>query len=191
MRVSLALLVIDLLAVAASFFWKVRTDLEQQHAHYALFYFNELGPRKAEDQYEELTEAQEKQRKSILPSMVYYMSRLPLIITIILFHEQPLTQSICLFIYSVFLLGINAVIEYRRRVYRILTLFTHTAFAVCAGLLVMMCCKLDVAIWLDCILVVTFSVLLLCTVGQLLSNYELFISIFDYSLARFCGRKSS
>lgn len=136
-----------------------------------------------------MSEAQEKQRKSILPSMVYYMSRLPMIITIILFHDQPLTQSICLFIYSVFLLGINAVIEYRRRIYRALTLFTQATFAVCAGLLIMMCCQLDVAVWIDYTLIFTFSMLLLCTLGQLLSNYELFISIFDYTLARFCGRK--
>lgn len=44
MRWSLALLIIDFIALGASFFWKIRTGTELGHAHYALFYFNELGP---------------------------------------------------------------------------------------------------------------------------------------------------
>lgn len=46
MHWSLAFLLIDLAAIGLTFFWKVRTDVEPDHAHYAFFYFNELGPRK-------------------------------------------------------------------------------------------------------------------------------------------------
>jgi hypothetical protein len=55
MKFSLALLTLDFIAISMSFFWKVRTELEPDNAHYALFYFNELGPRMAHGQYTELT----------------------------------------------------------------------------------------------------------------------------------------
>lgn len=55
MKWSLAIVIIDFALLACSLFWKVRTDLEQTHAHYALFYFNELGPPRINGQYQQLT----------------------------------------------------------------------------------------------------------------------------------------
>ena len=40
MRWSLVLLAVDVVAVAGTLFWRVRSDVELNHAHYALFYFN-------------------------------------------------------------------------------------------------------------------------------------------------------
>lgn len=40
MKWSLAFLLIDIIFLGLSFFWKIRTELEPTHAHYALFYFN-------------------------------------------------------------------------------------------------------------------------------------------------------
>lgn len=52
MKISLGFLIFDLLLIAASFFWKIRTELEPDHAHFALFYFNEIGPRRIRGQYQ-------------------------------------------------------------------------------------------------------------------------------------------
>ena len=79
MRWSLVLLIIDVGLVGASFFWKVRTGTELNHSHYSLFYFNELGPPQNSSKKEE--------SKSILPSMVYYFGRFPLMITILFFRK--------------------------------------------------------------------------------------------------------
>lgn len=51
MKWSLALVIIDLAAIACSLFWKIRTDQEQSHTHFALFYFNELGPASSNGRY--------------------------------------------------------------------------------------------------------------------------------------------
>lgn len=191
MRGSLAILILDLLAITLSFFWKVRTELQPDHAHYAMFYFNELGPRRVNNQYLQLTEAQQKQRKSILPSLVFYFSRIPLILTIILFHEQPLAQSICLFIYSVFLLGINYAIEHRRRVYRFMTLFSYFSLVICSCLMVVMCCGIDVAVGIDIWILLVFLAFLACTAGQIIGNWEFFASFFAYLLSRFCKKSKN
>lgn len=91
--------------------------------------------------------------------------------TIILFYDQPLTQSICLLIYSVFLLGVNYAIEYRRRAYRYMTLFTYLGFVVCCVLMVLMCCGIGAAAILDIWVLLIFSVLLGCTVAQVVTNH--------------------
>lgn len=106
-----------------------------------------------------------------MPSLVYYIGRLPFAITIILFYRQPLTQSICLLIYTVFLLGVNWAIEYRRKVYKAMTLFTHFGLVGCASLMVLMCCGIDVSLVFDGWVLMIFLVLLLATLGQIVTNY--------------------
>jgi hypothetical protein len=189
MKISLAILILDIVVISLSFFWKVRTELEPGHAHYALFYFNELGPRRVHGKYTKLTEAQEKQRKSILPSLIYYISKIPLVITFILFSSQPFTQSICFFIYSVFLFCVNYTIEYRRRVYRMMTLWSYFGLMGSSGFMVAMCCGIDVAVFLDYWILVVFAVLLGCTVGQVLTNYLYFLSIYEWMMAKYFGWK--
>ena len=105
MRWSLAVVCFDFIALGASFFWKIRTDTELNHAHFALFYFNELG-KPMGNEYQEIDEDR-KQRRSILPSMIYYFGKLPLIIIILFFEGKPFTQAICLFIYTLFMMAIN------------------------------------------------------------------------------------
>jgi hypothetical protein len=86
MRVSLALLVGDLVVLGVSFFWKVRTELEPEHVHYALFYLNELGPRKVQGEYKSIgDEEMRKRRRKMSGSLLYYVSKIPLVVTIILF----------------------------------------------------------------------------------------------------------
>lgn len=134
---------------------------------------------------------QKKQRKSILPSLVYYFSRIPLILTIILFHNQPLTQSICLLIYSIFLLGINYAIEHRRRIYRFMNLFSYFSLVICACLMVVMCCGIDVAVGIDIWIMLVFMGFLGCTAGQILGNWKFFVSIFAYFVSRYCKRNKN
>ena len=109
-------------------------------------------------------------------------------ITIILFSKQPLTQSICFLIFSIFLLGINVAIEHRRKVYRALTLFTYASLVACASMMVAMCCGAEISTLFDAWLLVIFSVLLLATAAQIVTNYQFFSSVFDYFLTKFCGR---
>jgi hypothetical protein len=52
-----------LIILATSFFWKVRTELEPLHSHYALFYFNELGPRKIRGEYFDIADAEANKQK--------------------------------------------------------------------------------------------------------------------------------
>jgi uncharacterized membrane protein YhaH (DUF805 family) len=113
-----------------------------------------------------------------MPSLIYYISKIPLIITFILFSSQPLTQSICLFIYSVFLFCVNFTLEFRRRIYRMMSLWSWLGLVVCSGLMVIMCCNIDAAVFLDWWILIIFVVLLGCTVGQVLTNYLFFLSIF-------------
>lgn len=72
-----------------------------------------------------------------------------------------------------------------------MTLFTYFGLIVCASLIVVMCCGIDVSLAFDVCILAIFLILLLATVGQIVTNYEFFFSIFDYILARVCGVKRS
>ena len=70
-----------------------------------------------------------------------------------------------------------------------MNLFTYFSLILCSAMLVMMCCGIDVGIGLDLSILGTFIVLLGCSIGQVFTNYYFFLSILDYILARFFGRK--
>lgn len=70
-----------------------------------------------------------------------------------------------------------------------MNLFVYFGFVICCVIIVIMCCGIDIAVWLDYWILGMFTGLLMCTFGQLVTNYGFFVSILDYVLARFCGRK--
>jgi hypothetical protein len=55
--------------------------------------------------------------------------------------------------------------------------------------MVLMCCNVDVSILLDCWILIVFVVILGCTIGQILTNYLFFLSIFYWVLAKYFGWK--
>lgn len=121
--------------------------------------------------------------------MSYYISRIPLIVTIILFHDQPFTQSVCILIYAIFLFGINYAIEFRRRIYKFMTLWSYFGLTFCTGFMVMMSYGMDMAIYLDYWILAIFVMLLACSVGQVVTNYLFFLGMFEWFVSRFCRPK--
>lgn len=69
-----------------------------------------------------------------------------------------------------------------------MTLFTYFGLVLCAVFMVVMCCGIDVATYLNFWVLFIFSVLLACTIGQIITNHLFFLSIYDYAMAKYCGR---
>lgn len=116
--------------------------------------------------------------------MIYYFGKLPLVVIILFFRDEPLTQSICLLIYVVFLAGINYRLEYRRRMYRTLTYYSHGVIIGAAIFVVTLNCGLKLSGILDMWLVASMMGLLCAQVLQVISNHELFTSIYFWGRAK-------
>ena len=130
-----------------------------------------------------------KQRRSILPSMIYYFGKLPLIIIILFFEGKPFTQAICLFIYTLFMMAINFRFEYRRKMYRNLTYYFHLSISGAALMVVLLACSIDISFYFDLWLLISFGGLFLATLLQLISNHELLSSVYFYSRWKLWGKK--
>lgn len=125
---SLILLIVDLLVFGVSFFWKIKSSSELSHAHYALLYFNELGT--PISSYQELSHEEVKQKKSILPSLIFFVGKFPFIFIILFFYKHPVTQAFSLLIYTILLGGANLAIEYRRRIMKVMSYYMHSVLII-------------------------------------------------------------
>ena len=173
MRWSLALLLLDLVIIGCSFFWKIKAESDLSLSHYALFYFNELGPPMSPYQT-----VQNIHNKSILPSLVYYFGKIPLILIILLFKNQPLTQCICLLVFSFFVVGIELRIQYRRLMYRFLSLYVVISILGASTCALLLACSVDAGIILDGWILGSICGLLVIVLLQIGSNHKFLVSLY-------------
>lgn len=124
-------------------------------------------------------------KNKFLADLLYFLGKIPIILTIFFLPNQPLPQAICIVIYGGFYMGIAMTLAYRRRISKFYQFFSCLIYLLCCVILVLLSLNINASLALDTILVLTSLIYLLGTFGQIVTNHLFFMSIYDYVLARF------
>jgi len=124
-------------------------------------------------------------RSKIMPSLISYLCKVPIPMTILLFSGSPSAQSICYIVYFSFNLILTFIVPYKRNIYKFTVWFGNTMLFFNALGAILISNKQADSYYIDGLCFTTLLILNISSFGQLVLNYKFFKTVFMYHFYKF------